>query len=147
MRRIIAVVSCALVVAHVTIITGCAATNPLITLDGVVVNDERATVVFFRPKAPAGFLMSFDLIANGILIGELKNGSTVSRQLMPGEYKLHSKNGGAVIDRITTMKLEPGQIYFVKVYLVSGAWVNSVYFQPVAPKVVLSDRDLSRLYR
>ncbi len=147
MGRIVRVVSSALVVAYVAILSGCAATNPRITLDGVVVNDERATVVFFRPKAPAGFLMSFDLIANGMLIGELKNGSTVSRQLMPGEYKLHSRNAGAVIDRITTMKLEAGQIYFVKVYLVSGFFASSVYFQAVAPKIVLSDRDLSRLYR
>lgn len=73
--------------------TGYGAVNLRINLDDGVA-DERATVVFFRPYALAGSNLDFDIVANGTLIGEPKNGKTVTRQLMPGEYKLHSRNGG-----------------------------------------------------
>lgn len=47
--------------------------------------------------------------------------------------------GGAVIDRIATMKLEAGLTYFVKVNLANGFIASSVYFQPVAAEIALNE--------
>lgn len=130
-----------IVIPLLILVTGCGAVNPRINLDDVIVANDRATEVFFRPKTLVGSSLDFDIIANGTLIGEVENGEFVTRQLIPGEYKFHSKNWGAVIDRVTTMQLEPSLTYFVKVYLAYGFFASSVYFQPVAPEIALIGRD------
>jgi hypothetical protein len=78
-------------------------------------SEGLATVYVYRPQTWVGKLREFSVICDGIEVARMVNGSYFSLKLEPGKHLLHMAdlNHGYVID------MEPGQIYFFRVGLVT----------------------------
>jgi len=111
----------------ILILSGCANTGARFnssTLESAP--DDKALVYFYRPSAFQGSAISFNIVANGIKIGELDNGAYTKITLTPDTYKVHSQT--MAIDRISTFVFEAGKTYFIRSFIEMGMWVSSIRF-------------------
>mgnify|MGYP000090626027 CR=1 FL=1 len=128
----------------ILILSGCANTGARFnssTLESAP--DDKALVYFYRPSAFQGSAINFNIIANGVKIGELDNGAYTKRTLKPNTYKIHSKT--MAIDRISTFVFEAGKTYFIRSFIEMGIWVSSIRFSLMHKDDALQEMRKSRI--
>lgn len=100
-------------------------------LDGIQVAEDKATLVFMRPK-PVGFAVKVAVIDHTTRrsIAEIRARSWVSAQVDPGEHLLTAWGEGML-----TMKgtFEAGKVYYIHAPMKAGAWTGRQHLEPLSP--------------
>ena len=85
------------------------------------VKPGKGLVVFYRPKLAKGGAIRFEIvdIANGP-IGQLKNGTTIYKDLAPGSYTFKTRAPSVNGEDTTVVNVEAGKTYYVKGEIIVG---------------------------
>lgn len=86
-------------------------------------------VVFFRAKTAAGFGLWFNVRENGQALGKLSNGAYFIVRLTPGEHSFSASLEPEFKDHLT-LKVDPGETYYVEGITTHGAVVGAADLTP-----------------
>ena len=120
-------------------LSGCANTGERFNIANLSkAPEDQALVYFYRTFHFCGGGMSFRVIANDMEIGRIHSSTYFKRTLPPGNYKIHSRCTN-VIDRISRVVFNSGEVYFIRCFIDQGMWVSSTRFSLVHKNVALRE--------
>ena len=121
-RIILKYLKLSFLVITLIILTGCAATgNPFTSAPEA--KEDKAIVVFYRPKQHQGSAVSIQLQDNDKDIGLLQNGQFIIYETEPGKHEFRTNT--AAIDKAVTLEVEGGKTYYFATSIRVGFWVGS----------------------
>lgn len=92
-------------------------------------SEGQSMIYVYRPKAFIGGGVHFKVAANDTIIGRLRNGGYVEKELPPGEYDIWAQTEAK---RSTLLELKPNETRCVRAGVNMGMWVGRPYFETVS---------------
>lgn len=92
-------------------------------------SEGQAMLYVYRPKAFVGGGTHFKVAANDTVIGRLRNGGYVEKELPPGEYDVWAQTEAK---RSTLVELKPNETRCVRASIDMGVWVGRPHFETVS---------------
>ncbi len=97
-----------------------------VPLNATPLSENEATVIVFHEL---GARDTFKVFLDKEPIGIVSSEKPLKFSVKPGEHSLHTEVNAA-IDRVSTQSYEAGKIYFMRIWLDMGVFVNSIRIDP-----------------
>jgi len=96
------------------IITSCASSTPVATIDLPAAEPDKGLVIFYRMSSMKGKAMRFYISYEGGLICQLLSGTLLHKHLEPGKHSFATQ--GVSLDGVDsiTVNVEAGKTYYFK---------------------------------
>jgi len=101
--------------------------------------DGKGLVVFYRQKKFSGGAIKFSVKDTEKNYGQLTNGSVINISVDPGEHTFFSQ---VISSDAITVKVEEGNVYYVKATVKTGAIAGRPKFKQVEEKTAHKDMKL-----
>ena len=112
----------------ILMLSACGATGPQFA--GFKQPSEGKSMIYvYRPQAFIGGGVHFKVAANDTVIGRLRNGGYLEKELPPGEYNIWAQTEAK---RSTLIELKPNETQCVRAGVNLGMWVGRPYFDIVS---------------
>ena len=96
-----------------------------VPIDQKSLSEDKATLIVYHEQ---GFPY-FKVFMDRQFIGQVTSENPLKIMVEPGQHDLYVELPMA-IDRITTQTFEKGKVYYMKIWLDIGMWVNSIRIDP-----------------
>jgi hypothetical protein len=81
-------------------------------------SEEKATILFYRPKRFQGSALKPSVFVDGTNVGSMHNGDSVKISVTPGSHRIYSTDKSTGLD----LSAKPGETYYVRIDILAGFW-------------------------